>query len=181
MLSPRNVRSCGCLRMILRTRPRGHRPRFCSSVTSTPSFYSTIIPKSRRLSRSSMLGVVVDSPPRTVSHPEETVPLSLPHLNRLFETSFVWDFPDSQGRPPAQYPHNVDPCFSHVLLCLYVLCGKGQPVDQPPSHEPFWHPNDRYKYRVMVSHRIQLKTSWNHKPLAFFSDDRYKGRGRNLE
>jgi hypothetical protein len=72
-----------------------------------------------------------------VSQPEETAPLSLPHLNRLFETSFVWDFPDSQGRPPAQYPHNVDPCFSHVLLCLYVLCGKGQPVDQPPSHEPF--------------------------------------------
>jgi hypothetical protein len=67
VLSPRNVRSCGCLRMILRTRPRGHRPRFCSSVTSTPSFYSTIIPKSRRLSRRSILGVVVDSPPRTVS------------------------------------------------------------------------------------------------------------------
>jgi hypothetical protein len=67
VLSPRNVRTCGCLRMILRTRPLGHRPRFCSPVTSTPSFYPTIIAKRRRLSRRSMLGVVVDSSPRTVS------------------------------------------------------------------------------------------------------------------
>jgi len=28
-----------------------------------------------------------------------------------------------------------------------VWCGKGQPVTQPTSHEPFWHPNERYKYR----------------------------------
>ncbi len=37
VLSLRNVRSCGYLRMILRTRPRGHRPLFCFSVTSTPT------------------------------------------------------------------------------------------------------------------------------------------------
>jgi hypothetical protein len=24
---------------------------------------------------------------------------------------------------------------------------KGQPVDQPSSHEPFWNPNEWYKYR----------------------------------
>ncbi len=75
-----HVRTCGCLRMILRTRPRGHRPR--------------IIAKRCRLSRRSMLGVVVDSPPRTVSltlSHQETTPLSLPHLNRLFESCFVWD------------------------------------------------------------------------------------------
>jgi hypothetical protein len=44
VLSPRNVRTCDCLRMIFRTRPHGHRPRFYSSVTSTPSFsMSTIV------------------------------------------------------------------------------------------------------------------------------------------
>ena len=67
VLSPRNVRACGCLRMILRTHPRGYRPRFCFSVTSTSSFSPSIIAKRRRLSRRSMLGLVVDSAPRTVS------------------------------------------------------------------------------------------------------------------
>ena len=34
----RNVRSCGCLKMIFGIRPLGHRPRLCSFVTSIVSF-----------------------------------------------------------------------------------------------------------------------------------------------
>ncbi len=67
MFSPRNVRVCGCPRMIFGTRPHGHRPLFCSSVTSTPHFFPTIGAKRRRLIHRSMLGIVVDSAPRTVS------------------------------------------------------------------------------------------------------------------
>ncbi len=37
-----NVRTCGYLRMIFGTRPHCHRPRSCSSVTSTPRFFPTI-------------------------------------------------------------------------------------------------------------------------------------------
>ncbi len=34
--------------------------------------------------------------------------------------------------------------------------GKGQPVAQPLSHEPFWHPNERYKYRDgLPSHPVE--------------------------
>ena len=53
--------------MIFGTRPHGHQPRFWSSVTSTPSFFPTIGAKSRRLIHRSMLGIVVDSAPKTVS------------------------------------------------------------------------------------------------------------------
>ena len=69
MLSPRNVRSSGCPRMVFRTRPHGHRPSFSSSGTSTPSFLpSTIVRRNVcRLSQRSMLGLMVDSTPRTVS------------------------------------------------------------------------------------------------------------------
>ena len=38
----KNNRACGCPRTICRTRPHGHRPRFCSSVISTPSFFPTV-------------------------------------------------------------------------------------------------------------------------------------------
>ncbi len=38
------------------------------------------------------------------------------------------------------------PAFSScVVFWLYVLCGKGQQVDQPPSRESFWYPSERYK------------------------------------
>jgi hypothetical protein len=55
--------------MIFRTRPDGHRPRFCSSVTSTPSFsQSTIVRRDLRcLSHRRMRGLVLNSAPRTVS------------------------------------------------------------------------------------------------------------------
>jgi hypothetical protein len=49
------------------TRPRGHRPLFCFSVTSTGNFSLSVIAKRSRLSHRSMLGLVVDSAPRTVS------------------------------------------------------------------------------------------------------------------
>ncbi len=68
------VRTCGCQgrvlsRTICRTRPHGHHPRFCSSDTSTPSFFPTIGWKRsvHRLSHGSMLRLEVDSTPRTVS------------------------------------------------------------------------------------------------------------------
>jgi hypothetical protein len=38
VFSLRNVRSCGCLKMIFGTRPHGHHPRLWSFVTFTPSF-----------------------------------------------------------------------------------------------------------------------------------------------
>ena len=37
VLSPRNVRICGCPRMTYGTHPRGLRPRSCSFETSTPN------------------------------------------------------------------------------------------------------------------------------------------------
>jgi hypothetical protein len=69
VLFPRNVRTCGCPRTIWRTRPHGHHHHCYSSVTSTPSFFPTVGPKRTlcRLSHRSMLGLVVDSVPRTVS------------------------------------------------------------------------------------------------------------------
>ena len=78
------------VRMILRTSPCGHRPRFCSSATSTSSFYQTIIAKRGRLSHSvgGSGGLITQD---SVSQQEEDVPLSLPQFNRLFEDSFVRD------------------------------------------------------------------------------------------
>jgi len=68
VLFPRNVRACGCPKMVFRTRPLGHRPRFYSSVTCTPSFSLTMgVRRSvRRLSHRRKQGLVVDSAPRTV-------------------------------------------------------------------------------------------------------------------
>jgi hypothetical protein len=48
-----------------------------------------------------------------------------------------------------------------------VWYGKGQAVAQPPSHEPFWHPNEWYNYRDgLPSHPTE--TSCNDKPLEDF-------------
>jgi hypothetical protein len=62
VLSLRNVRSCGCLKMIFGTRPHGHRHRFLSFVTSIPSFlHSTTARRSvRRLRHRSTQGLVLD-------------------------------------------------------------------------------------------------------------------------
>jgi hypothetical protein len=59
--SPRNVRSCGCLKMTYGTRPRGHRPRSHSFVTSIPSFLHSTT------ARRSTQGLVLDSALRMVS------------------------------------------------------------------------------------------------------------------
>jgi hypothetical protein len=84
VFSPRNVRVCDYLRMIFGTRLHCHHTLFCS--------FPTIITKRRRLSHRSMLRLVVDSPPRTVSfNNRDTDPHSIPYLNLLFESSFVWD------------------------------------------------------------------------------------------
>ena len=93
MLSPRNVRSCGCLRTIFRTLPLGHLPRFCSFVISTnlisqydckevcaPSQSQGNVGASARLSSQ-------DGVPQQ----PEAAPLSLPQLDRLVETSFTRD------------------------------------------------------------------------------------------
>ncbi len=64
-----NVRTCGCPRMIFKTRPHGHRPRFCSSVTSTRNSLRNITVRRavRCLRPRLMWGLVADSDPRTVS------------------------------------------------------------------------------------------------------------------
>ena len=43
--SPRNVRSCGCLKMTYGTRPRGHHPHSYSFLTSIPSFLHSTTPR----------------------------------------------------------------------------------------------------------------------------------------
>ncbi len=55
--------------MICGTRPHGHRTCFWSSVTSTPNFFPTVGVKRVvcRLCHRSMLGLVVESVPKTVS------------------------------------------------------------------------------------------------------------------
>jgi hypothetical protein len=112
------------------TRPRGHRPLFCSSVTSTPSFYPTIIVKRRRLSRRSMLGAVVDSAPRTVSlsssrllpSPSHNLTsflrLPLSGMRALSPTLMLPSSPHSIGSP-NRYSATVRPSLTSNL-CLRV-------------------------------------------------------------
>ncbi len=67
-LSLRNVRSCGCLKMIFGTRPHGHHPRSYSSVTSIPRFLHSTTSKRRYVSSLNhrlTYGLVLD---RTLSH-----------------------------------------------------------------------------------------------------------------
>ncbi len=68
VLSLRNVRSCGCLKMIFGTRPYGHHPRLWSFVTFTPSFLTSSTAKRSvcRLRHRSTQGPVLDSAPRMV-------------------------------------------------------------------------------------------------------------------
>ncbi len=93
VLSLRNVRSCGCLKMIFGTRPHGHHPRLCSFVIH-----------SKLINQYDWKEVCVPSPSQVntgdgtrlssqdgVSQHQETTSLSLPRLNRLIEASFVWD------------------------------------------------------------------------------------------
>jgi hypothetical protein len=47
VLSLRNVRTCGCLKMTFGTRPHGHRPRLCFFETFTPSFSTNTTAKRR--------------------------------------------------------------------------------------------------------------------------------------
>jgi hypothetical protein len=92
VLFPRNVRACGCLGMILRTRLRGHRLRFCSFVTSTPNLLSDY--NCKEASCQSQVNVGTSgglSSQDGVSQQQEASRLSLPQLNRLFEASFVRD------------------------------------------------------------------------------------------
>jgi hypothetical protein len=73
--------------MIFGTRPHGHRPRLCSFVTSYDC-------KEVRAPSQSQVNVGAGARPNSqdgVSQQQETVPLSLPQLNRLFEASFVRD------------------------------------------------------------------------------------------
>jgi hypothetical protein len=91
VFSLRNVRSCGCLKMILGTRPHGHHPRLCSFVTFTSNFFtSSTAKRSVCYNRHrSTQGLVLDSAPRMeylgnrrqlVSHyHNSTVSLRLPH------------------------------------------------------------------------------------------------------
>jgi hypothetical protein len=69
VLSLRNVRSCGYLRMICGTRPLGHRPHLCSFVTSILScLLSTTVRRSVcRLNHRVMSELVLDEVPRMVS------------------------------------------------------------------------------------------------------------------
>jgi hypothetical protein len=80
-VSPRNVRSCGCPRMIFGTCPHGHRPRLYSFVTSTPSLLpSTTTTRSvRRLSHRSTQGLVIEIPPRMVFRSRSRFPPSQSH------------------------------------------------------------------------------------------------------
>ncbi len=68
VISLRNVRSCGCQKMIFGTRPHGHHPRLCSFVTFTPSLLTSTTARrsARRLRHRSTQGLVLDSSPRMV-------------------------------------------------------------------------------------------------------------------
>jgi hypothetical protein len=68
VLSLRNVRSCGCPKMIFGTRPHGHHPRLFSFVTFTPNLLTNTTGKRsvHRLRHRSTQGLVLDSSPRMV-------------------------------------------------------------------------------------------------------------------
>jgi hypothetical protein len=74
VLSLRNVRSCGCLKMTFGTRPHGHRPRLC--------FLSQV---------NIGAGPRPSSQDDGVPQHQETATLMFPQINRLIEASFVWD------------------------------------------------------------------------------------------
>ncbi len=99
MLSPRNVKACGCQRMVCGSRPDGHRPRFYSSATSTPRcLHSTAARRSvRRLSHRSMLGLVVESAPRTVFLSSSRL---LPSPSRSSTASLRLHLCGMRARPP---------------------------------------------------------------------------------
>jgi hypothetical protein len=91
VLPPRNVSACGCPRMIFRTHPHGHRPLFCSSVTSTPTFLPTVIVRTRRCPQSQPgAGARVGSSQQDGdAQQQEAGPLLLPQLTRLHEAYHV--------------------------------------------------------------------------------------------
>ncbi len=77
VFSPRNVRACGCPRMIFRTHPHGHHPRFCSSrlcsvsVTGScrTSWWTPTSPRTVSLIRRSLITSSVHSSTAFMSHP----------------------------------------------------------------------------------------------------------------
>jgi hypothetical protein len=81
VLSPRNVRACGCLRRFFGTRPHGHCPRLCSFVTSTPSLLPSTTARRfvSSLSHRSTQGLVIEIDPRMVFHRSRRLPPSQSH------------------------------------------------------------------------------------------------------
>jgi hypothetical protein len=110
VLSLRNVRSCGCLKMIFGTRPHGHHPRLYSFVTFTPSFLtsSTVKRSVLRLRHRSTQGLVVDSAPRTVSLSRRSL---FPSESRISTASLKLPLCGMRTLPPMltflSSPHSI--------------------------------------------------------------------------
>jgi hypothetical protein len=80
--------------MIFRTRPHGHHPRFCSSVTSTARLSAdyvckeTCAPSQSQTQTGSSGGL---SSQDGVSQWQDDASLNIPQINCLVEVSIVWD------------------------------------------------------------------------------------------
>jgi hypothetical protein len=64
-------------------------------------------------------------------------------------------------------PTSLTPTPNHLLCFHFVSSERGHRFDHPPSRDPSWYPNGRYKYRV--GHQEHLfGTFCNHNPEAAF-------------